>query len=647
MSKAVGTPKKLTVKAAAIAVAIASAGYIYKTYFDGPATSFVGPAAAEGELDTSRLPRVAGTKDTYVSGPTTIFVSPDSVAATAEATAKALAAEGWLRYERPFTATAENPDMAIMSMKKGVQGLNVFITVAPAQGNKTSVSYTAIAFANDLPVPADATSIEFDPDRPYVAYTTTGTIDATMSFLKDGLVANGWSPWSAKEEAKKPEGAAEKTDNGLFSYFVRDGGKPVIAFVQQYKDGSTHAKIELVPEILLTPSKQKKEEVSEAPVAPEPSPESKKMDEAFDQIAGEILNLAQKATSEAISGINKKPAAQPAPSAEQDAALKELQGNPAPIPVPETALDVEFDGASGTLDFKSSSAVHAVASFYRKAMKPAGWKEKPNVIDQDNMVALHFSKGDRDLSITVMQLGKSVDVSVTGSGLVTAAAEAGEEASEPTASSSASASADAPAKLGENDLQVQDVAGLPVPTPNTLNGSEKSLYRLQINARVAASVETVLAFYRRELGKRADWKEAPGAVIEPKHAVVTYTTNEGPAVLTIDNKDGETVVALLVRKQVEATKSGMLPKPGNVKLLFGNVLDGEASVTIDKKTVKIAAGLGGKKPDGPTLEIAPGKHKFSFKLPGQGAQTDEVEVAAGDIWGLLVGPGGVLALQMY
>ena len=148
-----------------------------------PATTFVGAAAAEGELDTSRLPRIAGAKDTYVSAPTTIFISPDTVADTAEVTAKALAAEGWLRYERPFTATAENPNLAIMSLKKGAQGLNVFITLAPAQANKTSVSYTAIAFANDLPVPADATAIEFDPDRPYLSCLTSGAVDATMTFL--------------------------------------------------------------------------------------------------------------------------------------------------------------------------------------------------------------------------------------------------------------------------------------------------------------------------------------------------------------------------------------------------------------------------------------------------------------------------------
>ncbi len=49
----------------------------------------------------------------------------------------------------------------------------------------------------------------------------------------------------------------------------------------------------------------------------------------------------------------------------------------------------------------------------------------------------------------------------------------------------------------------------------------------------------------------------------------------------------------------------MLPKAGSVKILFGNMLEGEASITIDKKTVKVAAGAGFKEAlTGPTLEIA-------------------------------------------
>ncbi|HEX2840150.1 hypothetical protein [Hyphomicrobium sp.] len=635
MSKSVGTPKSFAARGVAIAVAALAAGYCYQTFFADSAPAFAGPAAAAGELDTSQLPRIAGAKETYASALTTIFVSPDSVAKTTDSTVAGLTEAEWKRYEAPFSSKADNPNVVILTFKKGAQGLNVLITLAPAQDNKTSVSYTAINFANDLPLPKDASDVLFDPDRPYLSSLTTESVDASMVFFNAEMIQRGWSPWSVKDATRKPGGAAQSTDNGLFSYFVRDGHKPLIVLVQRQKDGRTTAKIEPVPESLLTAKPDQKEEKVETAPA-QPSAAAKEMHEAFDQLTNDIMKQAHDATAETIAGITAKQA--PATPAQPEAPLRALRDTSAPIPLPEAADSIEIDAASGNVDFTSTSSVRALASFYRAEMKAAGWKEQPTVIDKDTMAALRFAKGGKDVSITLMKMGNKAKVSATGSGLVSADAEP-ESAPLPDAPSTS--------QVTEKELAIQEIAGLLVPTPNTLNGSEKSLYRVQVNARVPASVAAVLAFYRRELGKRDGWKEAEGAIVETRRAVVTYSTSDGPAILTLSSDKGDTVVALLVRKQAEASKAGMLPKPGHVKLLFGNVLDGEASVTIDKKTVKIRGGLGAKKPDGPTIEISPGKHTFSFKLPGRDVQTDEVEVADGDIWGLMVGPGGVLALQMY
>jgi hypothetical protein len=68
-------------------------------------------------------------------------------------------------------------------------------------------------------------------------------------------------------------------------------------------------------------------------------------------------------------------------------------------------------------------------------------------------------------------------------------------------------------------------------------------------------------------------------------------------------------------------------------------------ITIDKQVVKIPPGVGTKGPDGPTLDLPPGKYRFSFKISSLPAQTDGA--GADETWGLLVGPGGVLALHMY
>ena len=123
------------------------------------------PASSEA-LDTSRLPRVTGARDSCASAATTVYFAPDTGARVAEATRKALAASGWQSYVAPHTARAQNPTMEIMTFKKGPQALNVFITLAPAQNNATSVSYTAVALPTDLPFPPDATDIAFDPNRP-------------------------------------------------------------------------------------------------------------------------------------------------------------------------------------------------------------------------------------------------------------------------------------------------------------------------------------------------------------------------------------------------------------------------------------------------------------------------------------------------
>ena len=103
-----------------------------------------------------------------------------------------------------------------------------------------------------------------------------------------------------------------------------------------------------------------------------------------------------------------------------DAPLHALADQATPVPLPDTAENVEFNGPDGKLEFNSSSSVKAIAAFYRGVLKPLGWKEQPSVINKSNMVVMEFAKGGKALSFTVMQLGPKVNVSADGSGLVMA-----------------------------------------------------------------------------------------------------------------------------------------------------------------------------------------------------------------------------------
>ena len=97
-----------------------------------------------------------------------------------------------------------------------------------------------------------------------------------------------------------------------------------------------------------------------------------------------------------------------------------------------------------------------------------------------------------------------------------------------------------------------------------------------------------------------------------------------------------------------AAKADVMPKPGQAKLMFSNLGNGEATVTINKQTIRIAPGAGGPQSKGPTLELPPGKYRYSLKVAGGPARSNEIEVAADDAWGLMVAPDGeVMPLHVY
>jgi len=329
-----------------------------------------------------------------------------------------------------------------------------------------------------------------------------------------------------------------------------------------------------------------------------------------------------------------------------DAPVHALAGQTTPVPLPETAENVEFDGAAGKLEFDSSSSVQAIAAFYRGSLKALGWKEQPSVINKSSMAVMEFSKGGKELSFTAMQMGPKVNVSADGSGLLMANAKP-----DPASSQASSASA---AEAVVN-LEADPDSALPVPKEHSMSsigtgkipGSEIP-FRRELSASVPAGLSSVLAFYRGELGKRG-WKEtAEHAVVKPDQVHLAFSSPDGPAMLKLGRSNGETSINLAQKIPAAAAKADVMPKPGQAKLLFGNLGDSEAALTINRQTIKIAAGAGGPHSKGPTLELPPGKYPYSLKVGGGPVRTNEIEVAADDAWGLMVVPGGeVIPLHVY
>lgn len=89
-----------------------------------------------------------------------------------------------------------------------------------------------------------------------------------------------------------------------------------------------------------------------------------------------------------------------------------------PIPLPESAENIGFDGAAGTLAFDSLSSMASLADFYRTGLTRDGWIENHAPITRPKMIALSFAKDGKTLSFTILQMASHATVDADGSGLI-------------------------------------------------------------------------------------------------------------------------------------------------------------------------------------------------------------------------------------
>ncbi|HLH87256.1 MAG TPA: hypothetical protein VKX28_02255 [Xanthobacteraceae bacterium] len=217
--------------------------------------------------------------------------------------------------------------------------------------------------------------------------------------------------------------------------------------------------------------------------------------------------------------------------------------------------------------------------------------------------------------------------------------------------------ADPVAAPTSDDLEVElsKVTGLPLPKGRVVTTEINSAFIKSVHVETPFDLAPLLGFYRDALRQRG-WTESDGAIVVPDHAVIAFTTPDGPALLRLVHQHGQTIADLSLRKPAAVAKTDMLPSPGQVKLMLGNATDEAAAITINGQTIKLAARAGRdladetgrRSPDSPQIDLPPGKYTVTLKVASRAAQNREFEVGAGETWGLLVGPAGVpLPMHLY
>jgi hypothetical protein len=664
--------------------------------------------APESPIDVRDLPRPTGAylkdEDARRNDQHSVrYMVPAGIGGTRSALGKLFTDNGWVAFTEPLGRSDERS----LRFKKDQQSISLHLSTDGENTSRSGVWVTSNRSWNDIPTPPGATDVVFDDRRPLLDAIAPGTVDGLLAFFRTELAARGWSEWSAADNARYPNARIETTiDGGVRAYFARearDRQAPIQVSLARRADNRVDIEVKVPPfarpqqltadwktyglprpeliksasgrsgptsrqmsatvpaelDVVLAfyrrelASKRWTEDARSTVVkdgeatltftSPDDGTIVVKLSTAYDltvveltqQLTPAIIAARQKAVHDREEQARRDfEARMRAGAAESEAART---AGDWPIPVPASATTVAFDGAKGELKFETTSGVAEMARFYRAGLKTLGWQERPSPINGPDHVAFDLTRGGKRLYVTILRMGARTTVRAYGPGLVAATAQVAQQAAAPPAVA---------AKPAE-PLEAEDYHGFPVPESSTSKHISSSKFRSELTASVRSELGLVLAFYRRELGKLSWAEEAAGAAIRPDRATIAYSSPQGPAALTLGRKDGMTTISVALRKPEEARKAGILPKPGTARIIMGSIIDRQAVITINKRTITLRPGVGKDGPDGPSLDLPPGDYRYTVQVPGRPTASEKVTVGADQTWGLVVGPGGALALNLY
>jgi hypothetical protein len=104
----------------------------------------------------------------------------------------------------------------------------------------------------------------------------------------------------------------------------------------------------------------------------------------------------------------------------------------------------------------------------------------------------------------------------------------------------------------------------------------------------------------------------------------------------------------MIRDEPAAKAAGVLPPAGKARIYFANPNTAEVTFTIAGQEIKVPVDVeGATMGQAVHIDLDPGKFPFTLTQPGSAPSKDEVQLAAGEIWALIAGPGEALPLQIY
>ncbi|MBX7167653.1 MAG: hypothetical protein K1X74_15085 [Pirellulales bacterium] len=544
-----------------------------------------------GPFAPQQLPRPKGTEVFYSQGNTVMLLTTAKVPEMAEQLRELWTAAGWREYGNGGAA-AETPDSFQTDFCCGPVALSLYISVAPAQGNKTSIQYSTRILQAELPWPGDVALATFSDGMDRLEATSKRAVDDLAAFYREQLAALGWQPNAALDKV------AEEYANVVFSR-ADEADRHLLLHLAKVDEGT---KIEIEP-------------INDATLAK--------------------LTKPDEPPAEA-----EMPAVEPA----------QIVASARSLPLPPGAKQVSFDAEDEEIQYVSSLSIPDLADFYRERLVGDDWKEDRRFsVVHENAASFEF-KGPREAEINFMMvntgLGEGTVVTLSTEGLSYDAPEQPLAADEmPADEMPAEETTDTPA--APEELEPEDIDGLPIPTELSQYAQESSQFRRVITATTEAPLAKLVEFYRRHL-PAAGWKEVTGqARIADDMAQLVFSKQQDSVAVSLTASGEETQIELATRSPAAAKKAGVLPKPGKARVIFANAAEADAKVDFGGSPFPIKAGIGLEKPDGPAFDVGPGNYTVKVTLKGQPVITEKITLGADETWGVLIGEQGLLPLRIY
>ena len=339
-----------------------------------------------GNVSLKSLPVIKGATSTFANEATAIYSVDLKVQDAADKTRKLLLDAGW----QPYGYNDVSADLKQFQVKRNAVQIGVMVNVAPAQGNKTAVMYSASLLAADIPAPDNAEQLSFTGQQKTLRFESPEDFAAVVGFYEKTLPAQGWKP-SGEEMALGEDDFGRPVGTRVFTNAAGD----VIDVTLEKSEDRTSAVVKHLSRQEIEAARKKLAEDQKKLLAENAAAKDEAEMQESDDSEPDVDALANALIAEALGGKGKKSSdkKKPATKASDSVQIKVPEGTKVNR-TSDNVLQIKVGAGKGL----------KTAEFIQGHMAADGWEVEGDDLEKDSG-NLDFKKDNQSITLTYVDTG--------------------------------------------------------------------------------------------------------------------------------------------------------------------------------------------------------------------------------------------------